>query len=101
MRVLTDEAQADRDDFDINYGGYSSHGGCSCFISPPCGFCTHPGNPLNQEEFDDCWIEIPEATKKNQDALQTSSAPNAGNYILWWDVIWQRWAGRAGKVPGK
>jgi hypothetical protein len=51
-RVLTAEAQADRDDFDRDDGG------CSCHISPPCGYCTHPGNPLNQED-DDCWTEEP------------------------------------------
>lgn len=30
--------------------------GCTCFISPPCGYCTHPGNPLNLEETDDAWV---------------------------------------------
>lgn len=53
MRVLTDEAQADRDEFDADYGD----GGCSCHISPPCSYCTHPGNPLNQDECDECWRE--------------------------------------------
>ena len=49
-QVLTAEAQADRDNFDaIDYGG------CSCFISPPCDFCIHPGNPHNQDDFDECW----------------------------------------------
>lgn len=28
--------------------------GCTCFISPPCGYCTHPGNPLNLEDAN-CW----------------------------------------------
>lgn len=51
-RKLTDEAQADRDQFDITFGDR----GCTCFISPPCSYCTHPGNPLNQEE-DDFWID--------------------------------------------
>jgi hypothetical protein len=50
-RVLTPEAQAERDQFDREYGD----GGCTCFISPPCGWCTHPGNPHNQEE-DECWM---------------------------------------------
>lgn len=50
-RVLTPEAQADRDDFD------AEDGCCSCHISPPCGYCTHPGNPLNQED-DSCWMEV-------------------------------------------
>lgn len=51
--ILTPEAQAERDDFEAIYG---IDGGCYCFISPPCGYCTHPGNPSNQEEGDDCWI---------------------------------------------
>lgn len=29
--------------------------GCTCFISPPCGSCTHPGNPYNLEATDDAW----------------------------------------------
>jgi hypothetical protein len=49
-RVLTPEAQADRDDFDSD----SDDGCCSCHIAPPCGWCTHPGNPHNQED-DSCW----------------------------------------------
>lgn len=48
--VLTREAQFDRDDFDM-----SELDGCTCFISPPCNFCTHPGNPRNQDECDECW----------------------------------------------
>ncbi len=51
-RVLTDEAQADRDDFD------SEDSGCSCHTNPPCGHCTHPGNPLNQDD-DSCWMVKP------------------------------------------
>lgn len=48
--VLTAQAQFDRDQFDeIDYGG------CSCFISPPCNFCVHPGNPRNQDDFDEFW----------------------------------------------
>lgn len=49
-QVLTAEAQADRDNF---YA--ADYGGCSCFISPPCNFCVHPGNPRNQDDFDECW----------------------------------------------
>ena len=52
-RVLTEAAQADRDHFDFDYKDY----GCTCFIMPPCGWCTHPGNPHNQDEDDDCWQE--------------------------------------------
>lgn len=56
-RILTPEAQADRDDFDASYGLY---GGCSCHINPPCGYCMHPGNPANQEE-DSCWMDDDES----------------------------------------
>lgn len=52
--VLADWAESERDDFRADY----EDRGCTCFISPPCGFCTHPGNPLNQEETDDCWVPV-------------------------------------------
>lgn len=52
---LTDEAQADRDDFE-SYKDES--GGCRCHLNPPCGYCTHPGNPLNQED-PSCWKVLP------------------------------------------
>lgn len=55
-RVLTDDAQSERDEFDSEYDG----GNCSCHISPPCGSCTHPGNPMNQEEDESAWRFIPE-----------------------------------------
>jgi hypothetical protein len=29
--------------------------GCTCFIRPPCPYCTHEGNPLNLNENDDAW----------------------------------------------
>lgn len=29
--------------------------GCTCFISPPCSYCTHEGNPANLEEDPDAW----------------------------------------------
>ena len=29
--------------------------GCTCFICPPCGFCTHEGNPSNLEETPEAW----------------------------------------------
>lgn len=50
-KVLTPEAQAERDDFERNYNN------CSCHISPPCSSCTHPGNPLSQAEDDSAWVE--------------------------------------------
>jgi hypothetical protein len=49
---LTEAAQAERDDFVAAHG---SEGNCSCFIFPPCGCCTHPGNPRNQAEDDGAW----------------------------------------------
>lgn len=54
MRRLTEAAQDERDAFEASFG---MHGNCSCHISSPCGCCTHPGNPLNQEEDDESWIE--------------------------------------------
>ena len=50
-RELVDWAQVELDDFESNY----KWGGCSCHISPPCGWCTHPGNPRNLAEADDAW----------------------------------------------
>ena len=52
--VLDDWAEDERAEFRQEY----EDGGCTCFISPPCGYCTHHGNPLNQEETDDCWIPV-------------------------------------------
>lgn len=51
-RVLTPEAEADRADFHAE--GFPN---CSCHISPPCGSCTHPGNPMNQDEDESCWMD--------------------------------------------
>lgn len=52
MRVLTPEAEAELSAFRRWYDD------CSCHVSPPCGSCTHPGNPLNQEGDDSCWMEV-------------------------------------------
>lgn len=54
-RRLTPEAQNDRDEFDSKFEDRS----CSCHINPPCSYCTHPGNPSNQEEDEFAWL--PEA----------------------------------------
>lgn len=52
-RELTDEAQAER-------WAFEELGGCSCFNGcAPCSHCTHPGNPLNQEEDPSCWKVLP------------------------------------------
>ena len=52
---LTEEAQADREEFEAYKDEY---GGCRCHINPPCGHCTHPGNPANQED-PSCWKVTP------------------------------------------
>jgi len=33
---------------------------CSCHLSPPCGSCTHEGNPNNLEETPEAWGELEE-----------------------------------------
>lgn len=51
-RVLKPEWQDLADEFQ----SYEDiHGGCSCFINPPCSWCTHEGNPLNLEEAEEAW----------------------------------------------
>jgi len=52
-RVLTQDAQDDADDFYVRFADR----GCTCFRSPPCSHCMHPGNPLNLECDDNAWIE--------------------------------------------
>ncbi|MCK9394179.1 MAG: hypothetical protein M0Q44_01130 [Methylobacter sp.] len=49
IRVLTQQAEDDRVEWELNYDG------CSCHISPPCSSCIHLGNPSNQDEDDSCW----------------------------------------------
>lgn len=29
--------------------------GCTCFLSPPCSYCTHEGHPINVEETPEFW----------------------------------------------
>jgi hypothetical protein len=51
---LTEWAQAERDEFKRDERDYG--GGCSCCLGgAPCWNCTHPGNPRNQNECDECW----------------------------------------------
>jgi hypothetical protein len=69
-RVLTTDAQADRDNFDNEYG---FTGNCSCHLSPPCGSCTHPGNPDNQKDDPECWML---AADVEPDALDNVHAEN-------------------------
>lgn len=49
--VLKPEYQKLADEFDMYY----TFRGCTCFISAPCSFCTHEGNPLNLAEDEDAW----------------------------------------------
>lgn len=52
-RQLTEEAQSERRQFESETGGCYCHTGAA-----PCGHCTHPGNPLNQEEDDSAWQPV-------------------------------------------
>lgn len=59
--VLTEEGE------DLYYD-WDSIGGCTCFISPPCNYCTHPGHPISLAESPELWeselvAEIRAATK--------------------------------------
>lgn len=56
-RRLTAEAEAARDEW---FYTHKLGAGCTCWSSPPCPSCLHPGNPLNQET-DDCWTTEPVA----------------------------------------
>jgi hypothetical protein len=56
-RELTREAEADRAEF-IQLFGHD--GDCFCHLCPPCASCVHPGNPVNQEENEACWEEVPD-----------------------------------------
>lgn len=54
-RVLTEQARAERAEFMDEYG---TDGNCCCHLgAAPCGSCTHPGNPRNQDEDESCWVE--------------------------------------------
>ena len=52
-KELTPEAEADRRRFEVSYRDV----GCTCFQSPPCNHCIHPGNPANQAEDESCWVK--------------------------------------------
>ena len=41
------QKEKDRTDFEAYEAEHGS--GCSCYSCPPCSWCTHPGNPHNQE----------------------------------------------------
>jgi DNA repair protein RadD len=48
-RAAMTPAERDREDFESEFAG----SGCNCWqVRAPCGYCTHPGNPINQEEHE-------------------------------------------------
>jgi hypothetical protein len=52
--ALTPEAQLERDDFIAVFDKGDS---CTCWNGcAPCGWCTHPGNPMNQD-VPECWVD--------------------------------------------
>ena len=59
-KILTESAQNDRDNFDYSIRDQ----GCTCFISAPCMYCTHPGNPYNQNDDESCWEDYIDNTCK-------------------------------------
>lgn len=70
-RQLTAEAEAEREEWECAFGDR----GCTCFISPPCCSCTHPGNPLNQENDDTAWEpEDPNAAMIERDEVRVVDA---------------------------
>lgn len=50
-RELMPWAEDERADWDLRHGDR----GCTCFVSPPCGSCLHPGNPVNLDCTDEAW----------------------------------------------
>jgi len=48
---------------------YEDHG-CSCHVSPPCGFCVDPGNPTNLAEDDSMWETVPVQAVTAEEAVQ-------------------------------
>jgi len=75
-RILTQQADDDRADWESKYEG------CSCHISPPCGSCVHPGNPANQDEDDSCWEPVdtgPVNCKAHHEGSETLKLPASSN----------------------
>ena len=64
-RILTPEAEAEREDFEAEYG---LEGNCSCHLSAPCASCMHPGNPLQQDEDESCWMAAGDSEGGETDA---------------------------------
>lgn len=56
-RRLTAEAEERIATFEQEYG----RAGCSCHLSAPCHWCTHPDNPINVHEEDGAWeADVPD-----------------------------------------
>lgn len=51
LDLLTSDAYKDHLNFTRMYGD----GNCSCHLSPPCGSCIHPGNPVNLMSDETAW----------------------------------------------
>ena len=95
MKVLKDWAEAERADWDALYDG----GSCSCHISPPCGSCTHPGNPLNQEFNDDCWevaFDLDEACERAMERIRRHIDASVLFHLM--SLEHQRWLKSQGVV---
>lgn len=45
---------------------------CRCFISPPCSYCTHEGNPINVEETPEYWDD--DVPTKTDDVMNITRA---------------------------
>lgn len=76
---LTEDARENYNDFVL--GGYDDSG-CTCFNSPPCGWCTHPGNPRNLIEDEHAWkmpVSDDEQNQPDQPALDKSDP----DYWIW------------------
>jgi len=50
-RKLKPECQERVELFEFEY----DNSGCSCHLAAPCAYCTHPDNPANIAEEDECW----------------------------------------------
>jgi len=75
IKRLTEEARYNRESFeerDSETGCSLANRGCICFTGcAPCSYCTHPGNPLNQE-VDECWeeVQVPEDYDDDYDIIE-------------------------------
>jgi hypothetical protein len=69
--ILTQEAEERIANFELNRG----HECCSCFISPPCSWCTDPDNPHNVHEEDDAWVD-----ESNQSNVKEFVYANSKDY---------------------